>query len=101
MSKTRRITDFMAKSVATSEVHDVTDTVAENVSEHVIEAVEVQCTKDTIAQMEVMQYSDSTDSALKEKDIGLWPKNLSSSAVEFWIKKGLKDVQHCDETLLI
>ena len=100
MSKTRRITDFMAKSVATSEVHDVTDTVAENVSEHVIEAVEVQCTKDTIAQMEVMQYSDSTDSALKEKDIGLWPKNLSSSAVEFWIKKGVKDVQHCDETLL-
>ena len=45
MVKTRRITDFMNKSVATSEVHDVSDTFFENVSEPVNEAVEVQCTK--------------------------------------------------------
>lgn len=35
-----------------------------------------------------------------DTDIGKWPDHLSKSVVDYWIKKGSKDLQHCDEKLI-
>lgn len=32
-------------------------------------------------------------------DVGLWKESFTGDEIEYWIKKGSKDLQHCDEKL--
>ena len=43
---------------------------------------------------------DTLNSTGIDNDIGKWPDHLSKAVVEYWIRKGPKELQHCDAKLI-
>ena len=111
--KMSRMTDFMesnkeANTTSTQEKNAIVDEVTHKENEESQPGTStsdeqqnpepVDPTNDTEKNTEEMMTN--ADSADTENDIGKWPDHLSSSVVDYWIKKSSKDLQHCNENVI-